>query len=92
MQTISIIRAKLYGQLCNPGRSSLTRALVQKVARKQREVLKKCLYEYRLGLASVVYRFPQRARLIFLVDKVPIGPPLLHDPDRPRVDFEVARR
>ena len=92
MYTLNGVRAKLSAQLCNPGRSKSTRMLVQKVARKQREVLKKLVYDYQLGLASVTYRFPQRARLVFLINSVPFGPPLAHHPDRPRVDFEAARR
>ena len=58
-----------------------------------RNVLKRLVHTYRLGLASVAYNVPERVRLVFLIkNTVPFGPPMIHNPDRPRVDFYAARR
>jgi hypothetical protein len=92
VKAVERVRSKMVAQIFCSGRARQTSELVQRIGRKLREVLKKHYHKYRLGLASRFYNQPNRARLVFLIDGRPSGAPLIHNPDHPRVDFDVERR
>jgi hypothetical protein len=82
MATVGKIRGQLAASISSPGRGPCIRLIVQKVARKLRNVLKRLLHAYRTGLASVAYRVPERVNLVFLINNaVLFGLPLAHDVD-----------